>query len=1285
MAGVFVLEPFVDLRLPFCSAENRVRLLQEALRERILVLDGAMGTMIQTHGLGEEDFRGTRFRDHPRALQGANDLLALTRPDVVRSIHEAYLEAGADIIETNTFNAQAVSLSDYGLEGCAFDINRAAAALARGAADAAWSVTGRPRWVAGAVGPTNRMASLAADTEEGRKRGVTFEELAAAYEEQVEGLLAGGVDLLLVETVFDTLNARAALWAVGEVLVRKGLTTPVVVSGTIADRSGRLLSGQTLEAFWNSVRHGVAGAVAGGRVPWRCLEGSSTGLFGVGLNCALGPDLLRPHVEELAALADCWVWVYPNAGLPNELGAYDLSPDAMAEAVGELAESGFLNVVGGCCGTTPEHIRAIARAVEGVTPRIPRERPVRTRLAGLEPLELGPGSLFANIGERTNVTGSRRFRRLVEAGDYEKALAVAREQVAGGAQLLDVNMDEGLLDSVGAMRRFLALAGSDPDIARVPVVVDSSRWDVLLGGMRCLQGKGIVNSLSLKEGEGVFREQARVVRRHGHAVMVMAFDELGQADTVGRKVEVLRRAYRILVEEEGFPPEDIVLDPNVFAVGTGLAEHERYAVDFLDALRVLKEACPYALTSGGVSNLSFSFRGSPVIREAMHAAFLRHAIEAGLDMAIVNAGALPIYDEIPPEILEAVEDVILARRPDATERLTALAERHRGKEERDPENPAWRAEPVAERLRHALVKGIDTYLEEDVEEARKLLGHSLAVIEGPLLEGMKTVGDLFGTGRMFLPQVVKSARVMKKAVGRLVPFLEKEGVRLEGLGRGAGRVLLATVKGDVHDIGKNIVGVVLQCNGYDVVDLGVMVPAETILEKARELDVDAVGLSGLITPSLDQMVHVAQEMERQGFEVPLLIGGATTSRTHTAVRIEPAYPRAPVVHVPDASRCVPVLASLLDAGKKRHFVEAVRREYAALRERYRVRKEGSGLLSLAEARARPFPVRWEGYRPPKPAFVGVRVLDEYPLRELVRTVDWEPFFRVWELKGSWPAILEDATVGREARRLWEDARCLLEEIVSSRALVARGVFGFFPAASRGDDVVLYADESRKRISAVVPFLRQQFDKGTAGGSRRPNLCLADFVAPEGSGAEDWLGGFVVTAGQGLESLLARFERSHDDYRAILAKALADRLAESFAERLHQRVRAEFWGYAPGDADLSNEQLIAERYRGIRPAPGYPACPDHQGKEILFRLLEAPARIGVSLTESYAMLPAATVAGWYFSHPESFYFGVGRIGRDQLMDYAERTGRALEEVRRSLSANLAEWASEEGMDGSESLP
>jgi 5-methyltetrahydrofolate--homocysteine methyltransferase len=949
-------------------------------------------------------------------------------------------------------------------------------------------------------------------------------------------------------------------------------------------------------------------------------------------------------------------------------------------------------MVGGCCGTTPDHIRALAEAMAGLPPRRPPSLPVRTRLAGLEPLSLGPDSLFANVGERTNVTGSARFRRLIEAGEYQTGLEVARQQVEGGAQMLDVNMDEGLLDSVGAMKRFLNLVSAEPDIARIPVVVDSSRWEVLEAGMRCLQGKGVVNSISLKEGEELFREQARSVRRHGHALIVMAFDEMGQADTLERKVEILRRAYRILVEEEGFPPEDIVFDPNVFAVATGIAEHDRYALDFMDAVRVLKEACPHALVSGGISNLSFSFRGSPQVREAMHAAFLKHAIAAGLDMGIVNAGALPVYDEMEPELLEAVEDVLFARRPDATERLTALAESHQGVEVQKKGDLAWRDAPVHERLRHALVKGLDEFVEVDVEEARQLAKRALDVIEGPLMDGMNTVGDLFGSGRMFLPQVVKSARVMKKAVAYLVPFMEEEkgvvgapesaeagppgypgadagpdaGTRAVG---NAGTVLLATVKGDVHDIGKNIVGVVLQCNGYHVVDLGVMVPAEAILEKAREIKADVVGLSGLITPSLDQMVHVAREMERLGFTLPLLIGGATTSKTHTAVKIEPAYSRGPTLHVLDASRAVPVVRALLDRNRREAFAREARDEYGAVRERYGRKREESDLLPLTGARARAFPVRWEGYAPPVPTFTGVRSLESYDLGELAETIDWSPFLQAWEIRGSWPGVLDDPRVGDQARELLADARTLLDQIVEERLLTARGAFGFFPAAARGDDLVLFTGDDRREELAVVPFLRQQFRKESRGGASRPNLCLSDFVAPLGSGIPDWVGAFVVTAGHGLEALVTRFQDGHDDYRAILAKALADRLAESFAERLHQRVRAEFWGYAPGDGALSNEALVAEQYAGIRPAPGYPACPDHTGKSLLFRLLGAEERAGVSLTESFAMLPAASVSGWYFSHPESLYFGVGRIGRDQVRDYAARTGSPVEEVERWLSPNL----------------
>ena len=1252
------------------SATERIRRLTDALRRRILVLDGAMGTMIQDRGLTEDDVRGRRFARHPVSLEGANDVLALTRPDVLRDIHRAYLEAGADIIETNTFNAQAVSLADYGLQEHAGEMNRASAAVAREVADEVAEADGRPRWVAGSLGPTNRTASLSPDVEDPGHRAITFRELARAYREQARGLLAGGVDLFLVETVFDTLNAKACLWALGDLLAEEGAATPVLVSGTITDRSGRTLTGQTVEAFWNSVRHGVAGAFPGGRPPWLVHPGSGTGLFAVGLNCALGPGQLRGHVEELSGLADCWVTVHPNAGLPNEMGGYDLGPDAMADALRDFAESGFVNVVGGCCGTTPEHVRALAGAVEGLSPRRPPERPVRTRLAGLEPLTLGPDSLFANIGERTNVTGSRRFRRLVEDEDYETALEVARQQVEGGAQLLDVNMDEGLLDSEGAMRRFLNLLAAEPEIARIPVVVDSSRWEVLETGMRCLQGKGIVNSLSLKEGEEELRERARAVRRYGHAAIVMAFDEEGQAATVERRVEILRRAYRILVEEEGFPPEDVVFDPNVFAVATGMEEHDRYALDFLEATRRLKGSCPHARVSGGISNLSFSFRGSPRVREAMHAAFLKHAIEAGLDMGIVNAGALPVYDEIEADLLEAVEDVLFDRKEGATERLTALAEGHRGREKRKEADPTWRKAAVEDRLRHALVKGIDDFVVEDVEEARLRADEALDVIEGPLMDGMDTVGDLFGSGRMFLPQVVKSARVMKKAVAHLVPYIEAE--KGEG-GRGrdhAGTVLLATVKGDVHDIGKNIVGVVLQCNGYQVVDLGVMVPAETILAKAREVGADVVGLSGLITPSLDQMVHVAREMERLDFTVPLLIGGATTSKAHTAVKVEPEYGGGPTVHVPDASRAVPVVGALLDPERRQAFARKSREEHEEARNRHGRRREGRELLSLEEARRRAFSPDWQGYRPPRPAAVGRTTLEAYDLEELRATIDWGPFLQAWEIPGRWPEVLEDPETGEEARKLLADAEDLLDRIAGEGLLTARGAFAFFPAAARGDDVVLYTDESRGDELALAPFLRQQFDKRGRGGDRaRPNLCLSDFVAPEGTGVDDWIGAFVVTAGHGLETLVSRYEEAHDDYRAILATALADRLAESFAERLHQRVRAELWGYAPEDAGLSNEALIAEEYRGIRPAPGYPACPDHTTKGVLFRLLEAEERAGVSLTESFAMDPAASVSGWYFSHPDSRYFGVGRIGRDQVEDYARRTGRSVAEAERWLSPNL----------------
>ncbi len=1204
-----------------------------------------MGTMIQTHGLSEAEFRGERYRDHPVPLQGNNDILSLTRPDVIGEIHRAYLEAGADIVQTNTFSSTRVAMADYGVEEDVYDINRAAAQVARAAADECTAKDpSRPRFVAGSIGPTNRTASLSPKVGDPGFRNVTFDQLATGYAEQARGLLDGGVDILLVETVFDTLNCKAALFAITGLLEERGLDTPVMVSGTITDASGRTLTGQTPEAFYNSVRH--------------------ADLFAIGLNCALGPGALRPHLEEVAQVAELPVSCHPNAGLPNEFGGYDLSPADMAATLRDFAQAGFLNVVGGCCGTTPDHVRAIAEAVEGLAPRSVPDRPVRTRLSGLEPLEIGPGSLFVNVGERTNVSGSRRFARLIRDGEHETALEVAREQVEGGAQIIDVNMDEGLLDSVEAMSRFLNLVASEPAITRVPIMIDSSDWAVLEAGLKCVQGKGVVNSISLKDGEDAFRQQARLVRRYGAAVVVMAFDEQGQADTYERKIEICARAYRILTEDVGFPAEDVILDPNIFAVATGIEEHNTYGVAFIEATRTIKDTLPHALVSGGVSNISFSFRGSPRVREAMHAAFLYHAIRAGMDMGIVNAGAVEVYDDIDPELREAVEDVLFNRRPDATERLTALAEAHRGAERRREVDMAWRDHPVGSRLEHALVHGVVDFIDEDVEEARRAAERSLDVIEGPLMDGMNTVGELFGSGRMFLPQVVKSARVMKRAVAYLVPYLEAEKAEGEE-SRAAGTIVMATVKGDVHDIGKNIVGVVLQCNNYRVVDLGVMVPAERILEVAREEAADVVGLSGLITPSLDQMVHVAAEMRRLDFEVPLLVGGATTSATHTAVKIAPEYP-GPVVHVLDASRSVGVVSQLLDPGRRTDFAARVRADYEETRVSYARRKAGRHLLPIDEARDRRFSQDWSTYAPPAPASPGTEVFTDYPVDELRAFIDWTPFFQAWDLPGAYPALLEDDAVGEQARALHADALALLERIASERLLEARGVVGLFRANTIGhDDVEVYGDAEHGSLLATFRGLRQQFQKSDG----RPNLCLADFVAPRESGVEDFVGAFAVTAGIGLDELCADFESRHDDYQSILAKALADRLAEAFAERLHQRVRTELWGYAPDEA-LDNRGLIAERYRGIRPAPGYPACPDHSEKSSLFEVLDAPARIGVRLTESCAMLPGASVSGWYFSHPEAHYFGVGRIDRDQVSDYARRKGMSVTEVERWLSPNLA---------------
>ena len=1225
--------------------KHRLTQLHAALAQRILVLDGAMGTMIQSYALDEPDFRGERLRAHPKDLRGNNDLLSLTRPDIITEIHRAYLEAGADLLETNTFNAQVISQSDYGTEHLVHELNVVSAQLARRAADEMTAKTPeRPRFVVGVLGPTNRTGSLSPDVNDPGFRNATFAQLAAAYRTQAEALLEGGVDLLMVETVFDTLNCKAALFAVRGLLDERGLDVPLTVSGTITDASGRTLSGQTVEAFWNSVRH--------------------ADLFAIGLNCALGAAQLRPYVEELSRLANIPVSCHPNAGLPNAFGGYDQTPLEMAALIGEFARSGFVNIVGGCCGTTPAHIRALADAVAGVPPRvIPEVTPI-CRLSGLEPLNIRPDTLFVNIGERTNVTGSPRFAGLIKAGNYEAALEVARHQVENGAQIIDVNMDEGMLDGSAAMERFLRLVAGEPDISKVPVMVDSSRWDVLEVGLQNLQGKGIVNSISLKEGEAEFLARARLVRRYGAAVVVMAFDEQGQADSADRKVAICTRAYNLLTEQAGFPPEDIIFDPNVFAVATGIEEHNTYAIGYIDAVRRIKATLPRALVSGGVSNLSFAFRGSAHVREAMHSAFLFHAISAGMDMGIVNSAQLAVYEDIPADVLVLVEDVLFNRRPDATERLTALAEQHRESTVATRADAAWRSLPVAERLRHALVEGILDHVEADAEEARRHAARPIDVIEGPLMDGMNVVGDLFGAGKMFLPQVVKSARVMKKAVAYLVPFLEAEQ-RAAGGVRRAGKIVLATVKGDVHDIGKNIVGVVLRCNNYDVIDLGVMVPAQTILDTARREGADVIGLSGLITPSLDEMVRVGREMTRQGFTLPLLIGGATTSRAHTAVKIAPGY-SGPTIHVLDASRGVGVVSQLLSAARRDAYLGEIGAEYERLRVEYGTRDAERVSLTLVEARRRRLQLDWTAYEPARPCRPGVTAIADYPLEELVPYIDWTPFFQAWELKGSYPAIFEDSSVGEAAKKVFADAQVLLKRFVAERLVRARAVFGLFPGNTVGDDdIEVYAGEDRAKVRTVLRGLRQQFEKGPG----RPNLCLADYVAPKDSGKRDWVGAFAVTAGIGLDAVCAAFEKDHDDYSSILAKALADRFTEALAERLHERVRTEFWGYAPEER-IDVAALVAERFRGIRPAPGYPACPDHTEKRTLFDLLDVPRAAGITLTESCAMLPAASVSGWYFAHPEARYFGLGRIGRDQVLDYAARKGMAPEEIERWLAANLA---------------
>jgi len=1224
---------------------DRTPQLEALLRQRIVILDGAMGTMIQGYRLSEAEYRGERFADHPHDLKGNNDLLVLTRPQVIREIHAAYLDAGADVIETNTFNSTSISQADYQLQHVVRELNREAARLARSVADEFTAKNpSQPRFVAGALGPTNRTASISPDVNDPGARNVSFDELKAAYVDAARGLIEGGVDILLIETIFDTLNAKAAIFAIDEVFDQQQSRLPVIVSGTITDASGRTLSGQTPEAFWNSVRHARP--------------------LAVGLNCALGAKLMRPYIEEISSVADVYVSAYPNAGLPNPLAptGYDETPAETAAYLLDFARSGFVNIAGGCCGTTPAHIKAIAEALDGVPPRAVPAIERKTRLAGLEPLNIGDDSLFVNVGERTNVTGSRAFARLVLAGDYQGALAVARQQVENGAQMIDVNMDEAMLDSKKAMTTFLNLIASEPDISRVPVMIDSSKWEVIEAGLKCVQGKPVVNSISLKEGKEEFVRHARLARRYGAAVVVMAFDEKGQADTLERRVEIAKRSYHILADELGFPAEDVIFDPNIFAIATGIEEHANYGRDFIEATRVIRATLPYAKVSGGVSNISFSFRGNDAVREAIHTAFLYHAIKAGMTMGIVNAGQLGVYEEIPKELLERVEDILFNRRPDAAERMVAFAETVKAGAKREAGDLEWRKGPVEERLKHALVQGIANWIVEDTEEARVKYGRPIRVIEGPLMDGMNVVGELFGAGKMFLPQVVKSARVMKQAVAHLEPYLQEEKREL-GDARPKGKMVVATVKGDVHDIGKNIVAVVLQCNNYEVINLGVMVPAQKILKAAREEKCDIIGLSGLITPSLEEMAHVAREMEREGFDLPLLIGGATTSRTHTAVKIAPNY-HGPVIWVADASRSVGVCANLLSEEARAGYVKDVKAEYERVRSQHEG-KRGLELIALAQARANSLKTDWTEYLPPKPEVIGTRMLKNYDLAEIAKYIDWGPFFQAWELSGPFPALLEDPVVGGAARNVYDEGRAMLKRIIEGRWLTASAVFGLFAANSvNSDDIEIYAGEERKNVLMSWHNLRQQNVKPTG----RPNLCLADFVAPKGSGVADYLGAFAVTAGIGIEKKLAEFEGKHDDYGAIMLKALADRLAEAFAELLHQRVRKEFWGYAR-DEILDHDALIAEKYRGIRPAPGYPACPDHTEKGPLFKVLGAE-RIGMRLTESFAMYPAAAVSGFYFSHPQAQYFAVGKIGRDQLEDYARRKGIPLEEAERWLAPYLA---------------
>jgi len=1215
--------------------------IEEIIEDRILVLDGAMGTMIQRYKLAEKDFRGEQFIDFHREVKGNNDLLSITQPQIIEEIHRAYLEAGSDIIETNTFSSNAISMEDYEMAHLVYDLNVASARVAKKAAEAFTRLTPeKPRFVAGAIGPTTKTASISPDVNDPGYRAISFDELVDSYYEQVAGLMDGGVDLLLVETVFDTLNCKAALFAIDKYFDTSGRKVPIMVSGTITDASGRTLSGQTVEAFWISISH--------------------IDLFSVGLNCALGAKELRPHLESLAAIADTNISAYPNAGLPNEFGEYDQSPEEMTAYIRDFVHSGFVNIVGGCCGTTPDHIRAMAKAVDGLKPRQkPSKGQQLTMYSGLEPVIVRENMNFINIGERTNVTGSRKFARLIKEKNYTDALTVAVQQVEGGAQIIDVNMDEGLLDSKAEMKSFLHMVMSEPDIAKLPIMIDSSKWEVIEEGLKCVQGKCIVNSISLKEGEAEFKRQANLVRRYGAAAVVMAFDEEGQADTIDRKVEICKRAYGILTQEVGMNPTDIIFDPNIFAVATGIEEHNEYAINFIEATRQIKAACPGAKISGGVSNISFSFRGNNVVREAMHTAFLYHAIKAGMDMGIVNAGMMEVYEAIPKDLLVLVEDVLFNRTENATEALTEYAEKVKGGGKVRKKDLSWRTKSVEERLSHSLVKGITEFIEVDTEEARQKYPSPLSVIEGPLMDGMNIVGDLFGDGKMFLPQVVKSARVMKKSVAILTPYIdaEKEGTNASA----KGKILMATVKGDVHDIGKNIVGVVLGCNNYEIIDLGVMVPAAKILEEARKHNVDMIGLSGLITPSLDEMVYVAKEMQRQEFKLPLLIGGATTSKTHTAVKIDPEY-KGPVVHVLDASRAVAVASSLLseEGDTSNNFIIDVKQSYDTLREQRKKRTSHKKYLTLKEARANKFQIDWDSYTPPIPVVAGMHTFDSIPLEELISFIDWTPFFTSWQLKGKYPKIFEDEVVGQEAKKLYDDANEMLTQIVEEGWLEARAVIGLFRAESIGDDIVV--DFSGGDL--ILRNLRQQVKKAAG----LPSMCLSDFIAPKEKGLEDYIGAFTVTAGIGIEKHVKAFEEAHDDYSAILLKALADRLAEAAAEYMHAKVRKEYWGYA-ADETLDNNAMISEKYQGIRPAPGYPACPEHTEKMTLWELLSVEEQIGVKLTESMAMYPAASVSGWYFSHPQSKYFGLGQIGKDQVEDYARRKEMSVAEIERWLAPSL----------------